>query len=124
MATTESIIETLLNILHSKAYDYIDEKRCQDQMEQHFSELGIGFIREYRLDEHSRIDFFFPTSGIGLEVKAGKSWSRVKVYRQVERYTKYPDIRGVILATGRAQTLPALINEKPIRLHSLGAAHL
>ena len=124
MTSTESIIETLLNILQSKAYDYIDEKRCQDQMEEHFSELGIGFIREFRLDEHSRIDFFFPNSGIGLEVKAGKSWSRMKVYRQVERYTKSPDIRGVILATGRAQTLPALINDKPIRLHCLGAAHL
>jgi hypothetical protein len=124
MTSTESIIETLLKILGSKAYDYIAENRCQEQMEQHFRELGIGFIREFRLDEHSRIDFYFPNSGLGLEVKAGKSWSRKKVYRQVERYTRSPEIRGVILATGRAQSLPALINDKPIRLHCLGAAHL
>lgn len=117
-------LNTLLSILGKHAFDYVDESVCQRQIGDCLTSYGIEFEREFRLSGKDRIDFYFPRSGIGLEIKAGKLWSKLEVYRQLERYASHETINGLILATGRAQGLPLIINDKPVRLHSMGAAHL
>lgn len=117
-------INLLDQLLKNKAFDYIDEITCQNQMEIYFNDLGLKYYREYRLDKSNKIDFFFPVSGIGLEVKAAKLWSKREVYRQLERYSKFDCIKGIILATGRSQGLPKMLNGVPLWLHHMGATHL
>lgn len=121
---TLTVINTIIRILGQRAFDYVDESVCQEQIENHLKELNTLFEREFQLDKYSRIDFYFPRSKIGLEVKAGKVWSKKEVFRQLERYAQYENVSGIILATGRMQGLPPVINQKPIRIFSLGAAHL
>lgn len=113
-----------LEILLSRAqFDYVSEAVCQQQIEIFLTDNGVEFEREFQLND-GVIDFFFPRSGLGLEIKASKMWSKTQVYRQMERYSKSPVIKGLLLATGKAQGLPDQINEKPVSVHLLGGAFL
>jgi hypothetical protein len=120
----EKSLNSLTLVLNGRAFDYLDETACQEQIADYLDSLKILFEREYSLDTSNRIDFFFPRSGIGLEVKAGKRWSKKEVFRQIERYSSFVEIKGLILATGRAQGLPEVLNDKPVRILSLGLGHL
>jgi hypothetical protein len=114
-------IDALIEVLRKGKYEFADEKICQDHMEEHFDNLGLRFQREYRLsDGRSIIDFYFPNSGLGLEVKASKTWNKMGVYRQCERYCRNPEVKGLILATAKPQGLPELIEGKPSRFYHLG----
>ncbi|ELA9885291.1 hypothetical protein QRL11_004556 [Vibrio parahaemolyticus] len=114
-------LEALIGILRKGKYEFADEKVCQEYLEEHFTNLGLRFEREYRLsDGRSIIDFFFPNSGIGLEVKASKAWNKMGVYRQCERYCLNPEVTGLILATAKPQGLPEQIEGKPTRFYYLG----
>lgn len=124
MNPAKTPMEILMTVLSQKAFDYIDETACQNQMERYLESLGVQFRREYSLSPGSRVDFYFPNSGIGLEVKANKNWGKMRVYRQLERYAESNEINGLILATGKAQSLPDQINGKPVMIHNLGVAHL
>ncbi|MBT2909663.1 hypothetical protein PL84_03585 [Vibrio anguillarum] len=114
-------LEALIGILRKGKYEFADEKVCQEHMAKHFESLGLRFEREYRLsDGRSIIDFFFPNSGIGLEVKASKAWNKMGVYRQCERYCLNSEVAGLILATAKPQGLPEHIEGKPTRFYHLG----
>lgn len=76
--------------------------------------------REYRLGPGERIDFF--ADGIGIEAKV--KYPRRQIYRQLERYAAYNEIKALILITGTAIGLPPAINLKPVFLVSLGRAAL
>lgn len=117
-------INALLALLQRQAFDYVDETACQIQIANYLNRYGIPFEREYSLTPRDRIDFFFPRSGIGLEIKANKRWQKRKVLSQLTRYAEHDSITALILATGAAQAVPEVINGKPCRIHHLGAAHL
>ncbi|WP_196161005.1 hypothetical protein [Reinekea sp. G2M2-21] len=121
---TQHSLQLLSQLLLQRAFDYQDEALCQQQICEFLTTQGVTFEAEFRLDSSNRIDFYFPISKIGLEIKASKKWSKARVYRQVERYCGFPEIRGLILATGRAQGLPSPVNGKPVRVLHLGVAHL
>ncbi|ARM86122.1 hypothetical protein MARSALSMR5_04102 (plasmid) [Marinobacter salarius] len=120
---TEERLEALIGLLSRGQFDYADETRCQLMIENFLLECGAVFRREFQLTD-GIVDFFFPRSGLCLEVKASKQWSRRAVYRQCERYCKDDRVTGLVLATGRSQGLPELINGKPVRVFPLGAAFL
>lgn len=123
--STEQTLSVLIRLLRTRAFDYADEKTCQVQMEQFLREKGLCFIREYDFGGGVGIcDFFFPRSGIVLEAKAYKTWSKRQVYRQCERYCGHPMVSGLLLATGKAQGLPAAICGKPSRVYQLGLGAL
>jgi len=122
--TTREVLNYLVDILTAGRFDYIDEVVCQNQIEEHLLKLEINYKREYRLGDGGIVDFYFPKSGIGLEVKASKQWSKIKVFRQCERYCKNPQIKGLLLATARSQALPESIEDKPVEVFSLGVSQL
>lgn len=123
--TTIEIIKLIVELLDLGRFDYADEKVCQRQMEKFLSEKGIKFIREHNLrGDHGIVDFYFPTSGVALEAKAFKGWSKKRVYRQCERYCLSDEVNGLILATGKSQGLPAEIHGKPTTVYQLGRGFL
>jgi hypothetical protein len=120
---TSKRIKALLDVLKGGQFDYADEKKCQSLMNDYLAKVGLPFEREFQVSG-GIIDFFLPRSGLGIEVKAGKNWSRREVFRQCERYCNDDRIRGLVLATGRSQALPETINDKPVRVLALGEAFL
>ena len=121
---TIKAMNALQKILRRRAFDYIDEKVCQNQIQELLLQLEVEHNREYALSSESIIDFYFPRSQIGLEVKAAKKWSKMGVFRQVERYTEQDCISGIVLASGRAQGLPKIINGKPVAVYQFGLSAL
>lgn len=120
---TEELINVLHDALDRVRFSIVDEKLCQEEMDDHLTDLGVEFEREYRLST-GIVDFFLPRSGLAIEVKAGKRWSKVEVYRQCERYCKDQSVRGILLVTGKAQGMPSDIEGKPVRVLHLGLAYL
>ena len=116
-------INTLAAILKRHQLDYIDEKECQRQIDEMLREQGATFEREVPMGS-GYIDFYFRQSGLGLEVKANKNWSRREIFYQCEDYCKDERLAGLVLATGRAQGLPSSLYAKPVRVVYLGEAFL
>lgn len=81
---------------------------------------GIEYKHEHKLGPRCRIDFF-TADGIGIEVKKGKPYS-VAVGKQLERYARFDEVRGIILVIERYQDVPAEVAGKPCR--SLGLRKL
>ena len=119
----KSAIDALYQLLSLSCFDYHDETVCQNQFEECLKDAGIQYHREFKL-VNGIIDFYFPKSGLGLEIKASKAWSKMKVYRQCERYLEDARLSGLILATGKSQGMPNSINEKPVKVLNLGVAFL
>jgi hypothetical protein len=117
---TDTALRYLSKIMQTGRFDYVDESVCQAQIEKHLTTLGVTFVKEHRLAEGGIVDFFFPKSGIAMEVKASKQWSKMRVYRQCERYCENEDVKGILLATARSQTLPTHIKGKPAAVFNLG----
>lgn len=120
----QSNLALLQSLLLSGRFDCQDETRCQDQVAILLECHGVPFEREYRLSSQDIIDFYLPRSGLGIEVKVFKRWSKRAVYRQVERYCGHDQVKGLLLATAKAQGLPIAIAGKPVRVHQLGLSAL
>ena len=117
-------LHLLTQILSAARFDCQDELACQEQIERLLAEKGVGYRREHHLSQGNIIDFYFPRSGLGLEVKVFKRWSKREVYRQVERYCSHDELNGLLLATAKAQGLPYSIHGKPVLVHQLGLSVL
>jgi hypothetical protein len=118
------LLNRLITLLELGAFDCADESTCQNQIEIHLTQLGVSFIREYPL-KNGIVDFFFPKSGIALEIKASKKWGKLKVYRQCEKYCVENNVvKGLLLATATAMSLPETIGGKPVAILSLSAGNL
>lgn len=115
-------IKTLCIIaaLRSHRYSFADEKDFQDGIEQALTLSMIPCLREWKLSPFGTIDFLCD-SGIGIEAKT--KGSRHAVMRQVCRYLKHHDIKGVIVASTKQALLggfPLDIDGKFIRTVFLG----
>ncbi|MFP3490204.1 hypothetical protein R0K20_21650, partial [Staphylococcus sp. SIMBA_130] len=67
--SVEKRLEALIGLLAGGQFDYADETRCQLMIESFLVECGAVFHREFQLTD-GIVDFFFPRSGLCLEVKA------------------------------------------------------
>lgn len=118
-------IDVLYDLLLKEGrFDYVDETICQNEIEHFLRFKKIMFCREHELTGSGICDFYFPTSKLVLEVKAGKNWSKRRVYRQCERYCQHESVNGLVLATGSIQGMPTSICDKPIRVYQLGIGFL
>lgn len=99
-----------------------DEHRLYPLMEQVLRDAGFDFVREHRLDEKSRLDFWFPALRVALEVKVKGAPHRV--LSQVARYATHPSIGAVLLATTVAKlaVVPEILESKPARAVRLAGA--
>lgn len=104
------MIEKLIKSLQSQRFPLNNEKETQSEIERKFTEAGLSFTREHRLDGENIIDFL--VGDIGIEVKLkGKPKD---IYRQLQRYAEFQQVNHIILVTAKSMGLPAEINGKSV----------
>lgn len=113
-------IEELIRILSKYRLSTTDEKETQHQMETKLCENNIRFDREYKLNDTSIIDFFL--EGIAVEVKI--KGSARSIYRQLDRYSRFAEVKTILLVTNKSMGFPPQLNNKPCYVLNLGKAWL
>jgi hypothetical protein len=98
-----------------------DEREVQDAVWTVMERLAPGvFKREFRLSAHERPDFFHPPTGVAIECKArNRAQSAASLVRQIGRYSKLPQVRGILFATcwpHLVSALPREVNGVPVRV--------
>lgn len=88
-----------------------EEFDLQNKIAATLASAGISFIREYQLGPKNRVDFL-TGDGIAIEVKKGKPNKR-QVNKQLERYTAFEEVEGIILVVEKNLDTPKEINGKP-----------
>jgi hypothetical protein len=83
--------------------------------------------REFHLGPGDIVDFMVGDlvpigSGLAIEVKI--KGQRREIFRQLERYCAYPNVREMVLATNVPMGLPDLICGKPVSIVHLGRGWL
>jgi hypothetical protein len=68
------------------------------------------FVPEYCLDGRSRIDFFAPTFGLGVECKAthGTGGSTTAIVYQLMRYAEHPAVTALVFVSGARAVLASV----------------
>lgn len=87
-------LSSLAKLLGGFRYRYGSEVQLHERMADLLAGAGYEFVREYRLDEKNRADFWL--DGIVIEVKVDGSDG--DALRQVDRYINLPQVQGVLLA--------------------------
>lgn len=117
----ESIINNLRSKILKYRFDLFDEKLLQSQLFE-FVLRNEGFVREFRLDNRSIVDFYHPELKIALEIKI--QGSSMSIYRQVKRYCEFDSVNCLILVSAKAMSLPPLIDNKKSYVILLGKSWL
>lgn len=118
----DALAHAVLAALRGSRIDLTDEKRAQVDVAALLEGARIPFEREKRLGAAAVLDFFV-ASRLALEVKMNRSVPST-IYRQVERYCRLDEVRGLLLVTNRAMGLPGTIAGKPAFYLSLGRSWL
>ncbi|MFW6287487.1 MAG: hypothetical protein ACOC2J_01900 [bacterium] len=109
MDQVNEIAENIINALKKIRVNIVKEEYIlQEHVASVLDEVGITYVKEYKLAPRKRIDFFIEP-GIGLEVKKGKPNKR-KTINQLKRYTEEKEIKLLILVVERNLTIPEKIN--------------
>jgi hypothetical protein len=103
-------------------FDFTNEKKTQAQLHELLMKDGIEHEREKILDDENIPDFFFEISGLCVEIKI--KGSKTAIYRQLERYSKFDEVKEVVLMTNKAMSLPKYINNKPAYVFAMSKAWL
>ncbi|WP_194591721.1 hypothetical protein, partial [Vibrio anguillarum] len=106
MSKDEINLHETTDILFTGKYSLSDEVAAQDDIEKVLIKHGISYEREKHLSDTDIVDFFLPESGVAIEVKAAKEWSKTRVHAQCERYCQHENVKGIVLATAKMQGLP------------------
>lgn len=113
-----SRVQQLYQVLKNVRFPVSDEKLTQQKIAVLICPLG--FEREYRLDEKNIPDFF--AEGVAVEVKI--KGQRTAIYKQLQRYAKFEQVKILVLISGRAMGLPADVDGKPVYYINLSKAFL
>ena len=137
--------QELVRLLSRTRADLSSEKAMQSGIAAALASAGIPFEREHRLHQRrGRLstedipDFLIPMPGvhtpchralaqwIAVECKLkGRGGPRkIDIYRQIERYTRHPEVAAIILASNLSMGLPAEIRGKPVYAASLSKGWL
>lgn len=106
-------LNEVISFLKKYQWEPKDEKYFQEQL----FELGLnkmGFSREYRLDNKNIPDFFNRETGLLIECKTKSN--PFAVYRQLKRYSTFPEVKEILLITSTTMGLPDFIEGKPSHL--------
>ena len=95
LVNDKSAVTAVARVLGNYLYRYSCEIDLQDRMQEVLEGAGYAVGRERILDSRSRIDLWL--DGIVVEVKVDGSLS--SALRQIGRYMKHPDVRGIVLAS-------------------------
>lgn len=94
----------------------LNENEIHEEIKKALLEHGIKYKHEYKMLTRKRFDFWI--NGIVLEVKKSKP-SKITLLNQLDRYTKVPSVRAVIVILEKNINIPNQLNGKPIILKSL-----
>lgn len=103
-------------------FNFQTEKQTQAELEQKLLQLQCIFDREPYFDEKNIPDFFFPETGLCVEIKI--KGGRKQIYKQLERYSNFDQVKHILLMTNKSMLLPAVINQKPTSILNMGKAWL
>lgn len=115
----ETWLKELDSLLKQYNFNYTCEADLQVGIKEVFETLESPFQSECILSKEDRIDFYWPETMIGVEVKIKHSLSALT--RQVHRYVQHESIRGILIVSAKARLnqIPQMINGKPVLIHSL-----
>lgn len=116
-----SASRSMMVLMHWQ-FDLSSEATLQNGIAEALRAGGMPFEREHRFDAQSRIDFWLPASGTGIEVKL--KCKKRAIYRQLERYSHQRDVRDLLLVTNTFLGLPDALNGVPVHSLFLGASQL
>lgn len=115
MQKIEDILTALSKVRINKT---MDEHHIHEEIKKVLDKEKIRYKHEYKLLSHKRFDFWI--DGIILEVKKQKP-QKMQLLNQLNRYTKVPDVKAIIIVLERSINLPKTLNDKPIIVKSLNA---
>ena len=106
----------LVTLLRPFSASTATERELQDAIEEKLSSVDASFVREHSFGPKNRIDFFFPDSGVGLEIKI--KGTLASVTRQLFRYAEQEEVTELVLCTTlrRHRRLPSTLAGKPLDL--------
>ena len=107
------VLDALSEIRISKI---VDEFEIHKEIKKILMNRGIKFIHEYKILTGKRFDFW--VNGIVIEVKKKKP-SKITLLNQLDRYTKVPGVKAIIVVIEKNINLPNVLNGKPIIIKSL-----
>lgn len=113
-------LHQVMDVLRSTRFLWATEDELQRGVAEAFAAAGLGFVREARLDSHSRPDFL--VGRVAVEVKV--AGAQGAVYRQLARYARSDQVDAVVLVTacashGRWSELG--VGAKPVLTHRVGS---
>lgn len=108
----------LIRVMTGKRLNLESEKQTQQQLYVLLNKFIPTHLikKEYELDKINRIDFMI-AAGIGIEVKLKQG--KRKIFKQVERYCAFDDVKSLILVTNTSIGMPKQINGKDIYVFQL-----
>lgn len=115
MQQIEDILSALSKIRISRT---MDEHHIHEEIKKALNKEKIRYKHEYKLLSHKRFDFWI--DGIILEVKKQKP-QKMQLLNQLNRYTKVPDVKAIIVVLEKSISIPHEINGKPVVVKSLNA---
>jgi hypothetical protein len=117
----EVSVKRVVEAISRKRFPLNDEKATQHGIMDALMESKEPFERERYLDAKNIIDFL-TRSGVGIEVKI--KGTKVSIYKQLERYSKFLCIEALVLVSNVSMALPEEINGKPLYYIKLSNAYL
>jgi hypothetical protein len=100
VAAPEVTVDLIERLLSANRFRYSDEADLQVAIASILAAANIAHVREYRLDERDRPDFYIPAAKLVIEVKCNGALD--PALRQVDRYMAHEEVQAVVLAAGRA----------------------
>lgn len=113
----ETLIAKIQMAIRGRQLSLGDEKKLQAELSDAFNAHSIIFDREVNLDKANIVDFMI--GGLAVEIKIRTKASAMQIYRQLERYCAFPEVKSLLLMTSKAMSLPPSINGKPVYVLSL-----
>lgn len=118
----EEILNKIQTSIKNKKLNLSNEKLLQNDLEKYFKESNLDFKREFKIGSNSILDFFI--DGLAIEVKIQSKSSNLNIYKQLEKYSEFEEIKNILLITSKSLSLPSQINNKPLYILNLSKSQL
>ena len=118
----EALIAMIQMAIRGRHFSLSDEKSLQMELTDALTDHGFTFEREVHLDNTNIVDFMI--DGLAVEIKIRTKVSAMHIYRQLERYCSFKEVKCLLLMTSKAFSLPPFISGKPVYVLSLSRTRL
>ena len=110
---TESLLKQLHAVLFQGPLRFADEAELQRLLFARLQEkFGTDIRREFIFSPKERVDFFWVSEGLAIEVKT--KTGRSPILRQLDRYAQYDIVKGIVLVVPFMMSMPEELRGKPV----------